>query len=191
MNQHPKVITPAQCHALLVKASQYDGRREESLGRENIKAWHEVAVMQRWTDFETALAAITDYYGRPAKPGDRLWIMPGHVTAYIQTQKPSRAPVDEELTRQERRCLEIEQARPAPDETKAAAIREIAEILSRKKILPTDKDEPERSPEEIAEAKRAAREELRRRRWQQVDDCKLCDDEGMCDDGRVCLHQSA
>ncbi len=124
-DSRPRVLTPAECHALLVKASRYDGR---TVGRENVEDWHEVARSQRWTSLELALDAVTDYYGRPSKPGDRLWIMPGHVSEYLRAENRQPKRFDR---------AELEGAPPAGNEKRAAAIRQFCEQMGRKKAVPS------------------------------------------------------
>ncbi len=124
-DNRPRILTPAQCHALLVKASRYDGR---TVGKENVEDWYAVALSQRWTSLELAMAAIVDYYGRPAKPGDRLWIMPGHVSEYVRAENRQPKRFD---------AAELEGASPAADESRAAAIRQYCEQMGRKKAIPS------------------------------------------------------
>jgi hypothetical protein len=125
-DSRPRALTPAECHALLAKASRYDGR---TVGRENVEDWHEIAVTQRWVNLELAMAAITDYYGRAAKQNERLWIMPGHITEYLRTENRQPKRFDR---------AELEGAPPAADESRAAAIAQWAAAMARKKAIPKE-----------------------------------------------------
>lgn len=179
-DRRPQTLTPAHCHVLLVKASRYDGR---TVGKENVEDWHEIAVTQRWTSLELAMAAITDYYGRAAKPGDRLWIMPGHVTEYVRSENRQPAHTS---------AKELESAAPqtASEKARADALNEIVAMLGRRKMIPGDETSSVvRSPKEVEAERRQARAEIRKARWTLVDGCGLCNDEGMrLDSPAVCDH---
>lgn len=120
------VLTAEQCHILLVKASSFDGR---GTGRVETGSWHDAAVLQRWTSLDLGLAAIVDYYSRPAKQGERLWIMPGHITEYIRTEMRQPQPFSEQRAA-------IEGPPPAANETRARMIADWADRQARRKAVP-------------------------------------------------------
>lgn len=178
--RRPSVLTPSEVHQILTKAAVFDGR---TVGLGDTAAWHEVAQAQRWTSLPLALAAVTEYYGRPAKQGERLWLMPGHVTDYVRVQARQPAPAGE--------VLAIGASAPTATEShRAAQLREIAAILARKKSIP-DRAESDRV-DESAVAK-AARERARAVAWERVDSCGACDRQGMRLDRPdvVCAHAAA
>lgn len=119
-----RVLTPQECKMILMKAHGYDGR---DTGPVAVTSWHEAAVEAHWTDLAAALAAVTKFYSQPAKLGDRLWIMPGHVTEYIR--KEGRHP--EKFNR-----LALEGPAPAANEDRARAVQQFAEAMARKKAVP-------------------------------------------------------
>lgn len=184
-NSRPVVLTPAQIHAVLVKASLFDGRGGDDGPAEiDIQTWHEAAVLQRWTSLPLALAAVVDYYSRPAKQGERLWLMPGHVTEYLRAQGRQPEPIAEQQER-----LQIEAAPPASAERRAALMAAVAAMGRRKSM-----SEPSLTElvDEAAAAK-AAVEESRRAMWAEVDACSGCDQAGMRLDvpTMVCDHTAA
>lgn len=119
-----RVLTPEECKIVLMKAAGFDGRDPNPVA---VASWHDAAVQAHWTDLRAALAAVTSFYSQPAKLGDRLWIMPGHVTEILR--RDSRHP--ERFDR-----LAIEGAPPAANEERARAIREFAAAMARKKAIP-------------------------------------------------------
>lgn len=123
MNQ--QILTPAEVHALLTRAQRADKR---TIGPEDVQDWHDAARMQRWTDLQLCMDAVTAFYSRAVKPGERRpYLMPGDVTAYVREE--SRHPA--RFVR-----AELEGAQPASDAVKAAAIAEWAAAMARKKRVP-------------------------------------------------------
>lgn len=183
-DSRPTVLTPAQVHKILIKAAMFDGRGgEDGPAKVDIANWHEAAVLQRWTSLPLAIAAVVDYYSRPAKQGERLWLMPGHVTEYLRAQGRQPAPFAEQQR-------ELTGPPPVADEQRAAHVRKIAAMLARRKSI------PEPSPRELADeaaAAKAAAEEAHRARWAAVDACAGCDEGGMRVDAPnvVCDHRPA
>ena len=155
----PPILTPGQVHQVLIKAASFDGR---TVGQADVASWHEVAVEQRWRSLPLAMAAVRNYYGRPAKQGERLWIMPGHVTEYVRAENQQPAPFSEVYG-------ELDGPPPAANEQRAEAVRRFVESVGR-------------SPEQQEQERRQARAELEARRkamWAAVDACDVCDDGGM------------
>lgn len=195
-DSNPNVLTQAQIHTILVKAALYDGRGgHEGPGGADILSWHEAAVMQRWTSLPLALEAVVDYYSRPAKPGERLWIMPGHVTEYIRAHNRQPQSFAEQR-------LALEGAPPAADERRAAAMRQITAMLGRRKSISepsaaelAEEANAARAAAEraVAEEARRAAEEARRAQWAEVDACSRCNEAGMRVDAPdvVCDHRAA
>lgn len=176
------VLTSEQVHQVLIKASSFDSR---TVGMVDVADWHEIAVEQRWRSLPLAMAAVRNYYGRPAKQGERLWIMPGHITEYIRTE--SRHPAPFETIRQ----AAIEGASPVSDAARAEHVRRITEQLGRSKSIPEAV-----SPAEQERQRQQARAELDAHRaamWATVDACGLCDTGGMRLDAPtiVCGHSDA
>lgn len=163
------ILSPEQVHQVLIKASTFDGR---TVGRADVANWHEIAVEQRWTSLPMAIAAVRDYYGRPAKQGERLWMMPGHVTEYMRVERQQPAPFAE---------VYAELDGPPPSKNASAHIRRICDDLAARKSVPG----------EDPAAARAELEETRRRLWAAVDACSRCDDGGMRLDlpDVVCIHE--
>jgi hypothetical protein len=166
------ILTPEQIHQVLIKASLFDGR---TVGQADVAGWHEIAVEQRWRSLPLVMAAVRNYYGRPAKQGERLWIMPGHVTEYVRSDSQHPEPFSEVHG-------EIGGPPPAADERRAEAVRRFAESVGR-------------SPEQIEQERTRARAELTKARvalWAAVDACDLCDDGGMRVDAGdlVCDHST-
>lgn len=176
-------LTLAQCELLLTIASAFDGR---DVGEVNIGAWYEACMDQRWSDFDACRKAVTNYYSRAAKPGERLWVMPGHVTEYVRAN--NRQP--EQFDR-----AALEGPPPAASETRRLALEElIASLANRKRVPASYGDVPTQRADPKIEAaqKRAAEREAQEANWAAVDGCDLCDDEGMRLASQiVCTHVAA
>jgi hypothetical protein len=123
MNQ--QILTPAEIHVLLTRAQRADKR---TIGPEDVEDWHDAARMQRWTDLQLCIDAVTAFYSRAVKPGERRpYLMPGDVTAYVREEARQPARFNR---------AELDAARPAPNEARARAIQEFAAAMARKKAIP-------------------------------------------------------
>lgn len=123
MNQ--QILTPAEIHVLLTRAQRADKR---TIGPEDVQDWHDAARMQRWTDLQLCIDAVTAFYSRAVKPGERRpYLMPGDITAYVREESRHPARFDRS---------QLEGAQPASNEDRAKAVALWASSVARKKRVP-------------------------------------------------------
>lgn len=109
------MMTPAEVIDLLTVITMYDRR---TVGETDVHAWHDAAQRARWTLPEATEAAKKHF----ATSRD-TWLMPGHITELIRTERRQPAPYQPRALRGG--------PLPATDQTRTTAMNEIRRILRR------------------------------------------------------------